>query len=294
MEIVKLLERKAVIRFFGIALLLSPFFNTFLTILTFPPNQARWTWKVFWYVTSHRSAVDQLLYISTFIIGILMLRGAPWAWKCLLVLLGAYITNQTFHFGPATTAMPAAADCPLDAAPDPARDTRIRAALATVPEGRALIDGSLARVRAVCFGHGPLSVVTHEHIVVLDEHLGDAEAAARLGHLLVHERDGHPMDAAVTAERDCAALVHEALVRESRAYATESRLRRALEVSHPVMPFEIEADTAPLAPADADLRWLAYLEAHPDGAPGIDALGAGYLAQCERERSGAVAAPTTE
>ena len=100
MEIVKILERKSVIRFFGIALILSPFFNTFLTILAFPFAQDRWSLRVLWFVTSNRAPVDQLLYIATFIIGVLMLRGAPWAWKCLLVLLGGYILNQTFHFGP--------------------------------------------------------------------------------------------------------------------------------------------------------------------------------------------------
>lgn len=99
MEIVKILERKSVIRFFGIGLILSPFFNTILTILTFSQIQDRWSWRVFWFVTSNRALVDQLLYIATFTIGILMLRGAPWVWKCLLALLGGYILNQTFHFG---------------------------------------------------------------------------------------------------------------------------------------------------------------------------------------------------
>ena len=100
MEIVKILERKSVIRFFGIGLILSPFFNTFLTIMTFTQVQDRWTWRVFWFVTTNRALVDQLLYVATFTIGILMLRGAPWVWKCLLVLLGGYILNQTMHFGP--------------------------------------------------------------------------------------------------------------------------------------------------------------------------------------------------
>ena len=100
MEIVKILERKSVIRFFGIALILSPFFNTFLTMLAFPHEQQRWSFRVLWFVSSNRAPVDQILYIATFIIGILMLRGATWAWKCLLVLLGGYILNQTLHFGP--------------------------------------------------------------------------------------------------------------------------------------------------------------------------------------------------
>lgn len=99
MEIVKLLERKGVIRFFGVALILSPFFNTFLTIMAFPFVQDRWSWRVFWFVTSNRAVVDQILYIATFVIGVLMLRGATWAWKCLLILLGGYILNQTVHFG---------------------------------------------------------------------------------------------------------------------------------------------------------------------------------------------------
>ncbi len=68
--------------------------------MTFAQIQERWSWRVFWFVTSNRAFVDQLLYIATFTIGVLMLRGAPWVWKCLLVLLGGYILNQTFHFGP--------------------------------------------------------------------------------------------------------------------------------------------------------------------------------------------------
>lgn len=201
-----------------------------------------------------------------------------------LALLGCDAAGAAAGLPPGTTAA-----CPLDAAPDPARDGRIRALLSSVPEGRALADGWLGGVRAVCFGPGPLSVVTHEHVVLLDRALGDAEAAARLGHLLMHERDGHPMSENVTAESDCDALVHGAIAREARAYATEARLRAALDVTHPVMPFEIAAETAPLPAPEAEARWLAYLEAHPDGAPGIDALGAGYRAQCERARAAASA-----
>ncbi|OFZ28640.1 MAG: hypothetical protein A2622_06005 [Bdellovibrionales bacterium RIFCSPHIGHO2_01_FULL_40_29] len=100
MEIVKVLERKAVIRLFGIGLILSPFFNTFLTMMTFSNVRDQWSWRVFWFVTQNRAFADQVLYVATFIIGILMLRGAAWAWKCLLVLLGGYILNQTMHFGP--------------------------------------------------------------------------------------------------------------------------------------------------------------------------------------------------
>ena len=86
----------------------------------------------------------------------------------------------------------------------------------------------------------------------------------------------------IPAGADCPALVHHALELEARAYATESRLRAALGVTAPVMAFEIEGETAPLPDVEATARWLAYLEAHPTGAPGIDALGAGYLAQCQR------------
>jgi hypothetical protein len=182
--------------------------------------------------------------------------------------------------GPAVTA-----ECPRSGHLDPARATRLADLLRSSPEGRALADGWLAGVRAICFDEGTLSVVTHEHVVLLDGRMSDAEAAARLGHLLVHERDGHPMAGDIGPESDCAALVHEAIGREARAYAAESRLRAAFDVRDPVMPFEIAGETAALADADATARWLAYLEAHPSGAPGIDALGAGYLAQCERDRA---------
>lgn len=186
-----------------------------------------------------------------------------------------------------TGASPPAATCPSGARTDDPRAARLASLLGSTDEGHTLADGWLSGVRRICFEEGSLSVITHEHVVLLDARMSDEEAAARLGHLLVHERDGHPMSEPVTPSTDCTALVHEALVRESRAYAAESRLRTALAVHDPVLAFEPIVDAEPRADPEASARWLVYLEAHPTGAPGIDALGAGYFAQCERDRTSA-------
>lgn len=192
-----------------------------------------------------------------------------------LALLGAGCEDpvgRSYHAPP----------CPEGALDLPARADAIVARLASVPEGAALIEATRPRLGRICFGRGPSVLEERERHVVLDTALGPGEAAARLGHLLMHVRDGSPY----APGADCDAVVARALDAEARAHALELELRRALSAERGALSFgELEAAfwDAPASERVAGVR--AYLEAHPDGAPGIDALASGYRARCERDRS---------
>lgn len=99
MLLVKVLEKKLVIQFFGMALLLAPAVNTLakMSMLTEIPN--RWSWAIFWKIIQMGSTPNQILYVATIIIGILMLRGRTTVWKFSLMLLGGYIALQISDFG---------------------------------------------------------------------------------------------------------------------------------------------------------------------------------------------------
>jgi hypothetical protein len=190
--------------------------------------------------------------------------------------------------------------CPARFAPDPARASLLVVLLRTAPEGASILDrfqGAPASV--ICFGPshrpglradeppyapGPMAVssITTEGTVLLDRELGEREAAARLGHLLDHAVEGMPM--AHPRAGGCDAQVEEALAQEARALAIELRLRRALGVAGPRIAYAFE-DAFWRAPAEArEPLVLDYLRAHPDGAPGLDALASGYARRCREAR----------
>lgn len=175
--------------------------------------------------------------------------------------------------------------CPGPTSSDAERAARVIAFARRSAEGRALL------VRAagarLCFGEVAPSVVTSDGAVLLDRRLGDAEAAARLGHLLHHVAEGAPLDEGATDGRPCEERVADALVAEGRALALELRLRRELGVRQPRVRYEFEA---PFHRAPEDRRQaliVAYLEAHPEGAPGVDGLANAYLARCREAREAA-------
>jgi hypothetical protein len=99
MFLVKVLEKKSIIRFFGIVLLLAPFFNTFakMSMLTELPN--RWSIEIFRKILISGSTFNQILYVATIIIGFIMLRGSTKAWQSTLILLAGYIVLQISDFG---------------------------------------------------------------------------------------------------------------------------------------------------------------------------------------------------
>lgn len=176
--------------------------------------------------------------------------------------------------------------CPEGALDQPARTDAIVALLGSVPEGAALLEATRARMGRVCFAPEGPNAIDADLTLVLDRALSDGEAAARVGHLLVHVRDGLPYVDAPPGT-DCDARVAHALDREAEAHAVELELRSALGVggSRLVFPFEAAFQSAPSHERVALVR--RWLEEHPDGAPGLDGLATGYRMRCERERAGA-------
>lgn len=147
--------------------------------------------------------------------------------------------------------------------------------LKSASEG-ANIANRLASKPAICFGEIDHSVVTTDGIVMLDKRLDDHENAARLGHLSLHIIEGNPLDAADAG--DCEARVEKALQVEAGALALELRLRREFGVNRKTYEFEEKFWKIEAEKREAFI--LDYLQKHPEGAPGIDALGIGYAEQC--------------
>ncbi|WP_236604107.1 hypothetical protein [Sandaracinus amylolyticus] len=165
--------------------------------------------------------------------------------------------------------------CPQGALDLPARAEAITTRLASVPEGAALLRDHDPRI---CFADSPSVIDEQTHAVLLDRALAAGEAAARLGHLLVHVRDGSPY----RDGPDCDVVVARALDAEARAHALELDLRRALSVTPDVLRYEFEPAYWAVPEHERIALVRAYLESHPDGAPGIDALASGYRARCAR------------
>lgn len=175
--------------------------------------------------------------------------------------------------------------CPEGALDLPARTESIVSLLASVPEGAALIAATRDRMGRICVAQGGLNAIDDDRTIVLDRALDDAEAAARVGHLLVHVRDGSPYPERAARGADCDAIVARALDREASAHGVELSLRRALGVSRGRLVFPFEEAFWAAADRDREQIVRRWLEEHPDGAPGLDGLAAGYRARCERERT---------
>jgi hypothetical protein len=156
----------------------------------------------------------------------------------------------------------------------------VLATLETIEEGRDVKERAL-RVASprICFGPIGASAVTTEGVILLDDALGEAEAAARVGHLLVHVERGSPLAPQVDPSR-CEEAVDRALTAEASALELELRLRRALGVLSPRVRYAFEEEVVRAAPEARVGRIKAYLQAHPHGAPGLDALAAGYRQRC--------------
>jgi hypothetical protein len=130
----------------------------------------------------------------------------------------------------------------------------------------------------ICFGQTELSTITTTGVIYFDDTLAESEGAARLGHLFMHFVDGLPM--ANPRPADCEAQVDEALRAESAALSLELQLRRELAVTKKKIVYEFELPYWAAPPNERERLVLDYLRAHPDGAPGIDALAAGYAKRC--------------
>ena len=174
------------------------------------------------------------------------------------------------------------AACPAGTRADGPRAAAIEARLGTVSEGRALL-ASRDRVAAICFGDpASSSVITADRLVLLAGALEEGEAAARLGHLLVHAREGLPIDEvhAGLDEAACDAAVERALMLEARAYVVEVALQDALGARPTTLAFEFAARLRATSEGEREGIVTAYLRAHPRGGPGIDGLADAYRARC--------------
>ncbi len=166
--------------------------------------------------------------------------------------------------------------CPAGYERDGARAARISARLSSVPEGRPLLGWLEDHV--MCFAPEGLGVVTAEGQLLLPSTVDDGEGAARVGHLLVHARDGRPLED--DEDGPCDRRVARALDREAVAHVTEVRLQAALGVRPRRFAFEFAADVLAATPPEDVAIVRRYLEDHPDGAPGIDGLATAYRQRC--------------
>lgn len=100
MFLTKVLEKKGVIQFFGIALIFSPILSIALKIMLYQnelPNA--WALPSIWSFIANSNLQYKILHISSLAIGIQMLRkGATSSWKHALVLVGGHIIMQVLNF----------------------------------------------------------------------------------------------------------------------------------------------------------------------------------------------------
>jgi hypothetical protein len=98
MKVVRFLERKQVIQFFGLALILAPFINTALHILILKA-QNHMTWKQINLIAYLKTGnlLSFFLALCSVAIGCIMLRGSVTAWKYVLGLIGTHLLVQVLN-----------------------------------------------------------------------------------------------------------------------------------------------------------------------------------------------------
>ncbi len=97
MQAVKFLERPSVIRFFGVCLLLAPFINIVVHIFL-QSQKSNVTAVILWKsltIGTFSQNMQNLLSLSSLVIGTLMLLGTRRAWSFVLGLIGLHIIIQT-------------------------------------------------------------------------------------------------------------------------------------------------------------------------------------------------------
>jgi hypothetical protein len=175
-------------------------------------------------------------------------------------------------------AQPRQLTCPQDAHVNPARqirlEQRLRSAVSqlTTPDALALTQ-SLG-YGAWCFGQQ--SELQEGGPIVLDETLGDDEAAARAGHLLLHLL----LPPWPAAQTPCDERVAHALEAEAHALSLELELRDVMGVTNPKVSYAFAAEHQQ-APPEARVPLIAkVLGQFPDGAAGVPALAGAYAQRC--------------
>jgi hypothetical protein len=202
-----------------------------------------------------------------------------------LVLFALIVPAPCFTLG--CRAAPRRATCPAGFREEETRTAAILAKLGEVPEGARVRERALAKgTVAFCFGRIGVSSVTTSGAVLLDEALTNEEAAARAGHLLTHVAEGLRVEPSEGVDESCEVITERALAAEAAALSLEVRLRRAFGVSASSarVRYEFEGDFWAAPEETREALVLDYLRAHPDGAPGIDALASGYARRCREAR----------
>jgi hypothetical protein len=172
--------------------------------------------------------------------------------------------------------------CPTGTRPDQDRQARVanqlRVGLARLSDradaqqlARAWREGE-----AWCFGQR--SEVQEGGPLFLDATVDDGETAARAGHLLLHRLVAAPWPR--MPDLPCDQRVRQALAAEGRALALELELRRVLGVTRARISYAVAADSEGVFGAAAI---EAVLASHPEGAPGVPALGQAYAQRCRQE-----------
>jgi hypothetical protein len=151
--------------------------------------------------------------------------------------------------------------------------------LASAPAGRDLLARAPGPLR-ICFVEIPVAAVTTEGTFLLDPRTPDAESAARLGHLLLHQIEGG-LNIEGAPDRPCERVVDQAIWAEARAHALELELRRALGVTDPRRRFPFE-DAFWAAPPEERVATLHhYFRAHPEGDSILPGFVSAYAARCD-------------
>lgn len=99
MGVVRFLERKWVIQFFGVALIVSPFVNIFVQFL-FLNTKTGISWRhvsISAYLLSG-SFTNYALAVASIVIGTIMLRGSAKAWQAVLALVACHLVVQVMNY----------------------------------------------------------------------------------------------------------------------------------------------------------------------------------------------------
>lgn len=122
--------------------------------------------------------------------------------------------------------------CPAGYAPDASRSERISAHLISAGEPSPPADA------LQCFGPASESSVTSSGAMLLNAAADDRDLAARVAHLLLHSRQGDPLDLR-PGPATCAQRMERARQTELRARDQEDRIRSRLG-RPPVEPSELD------------------------------------------------------
>ena len=96
---VKFLEKKQVIQFFGLCLVLAPFVNAYL-VLYARMQEYKLSWAQINIISTFKGGIldNYVLSVVSIVIGIVMLRGSTKAWRAALFLVGFHIVIQVLNY----------------------------------------------------------------------------------------------------------------------------------------------------------------------------------------------------